>query len=247
MRSSFVHSRLWALTMCLAAVARAGASEPAPALIPQPKQLTPGSGTLEIGVRGRIVATDASLQPLAEVLAGEIERLAGHKLTTAKEPAAGDIVLTLDGQLQGEAYRLEVTDRALVRGGNYDAVATGTASLLQALRRTDAGLTVPRLSIADEPSYPFRAALIDLARKYHTPGGIEQVIDLCRFYKIRYLHLHLTDDQLFMFPSQKFPQAGQGNHEFARFEPPSAPKIAPYAARRYWSGSSATPASAAYT
>ena len=51
---------------------------------------------------------------------------------------------------------------------------------------------------------------------------------MCRLYKIRYLHVHLSDDQLFMFPSKQFPQLGKGNWEFARFEPGSQPKILPY-------------------
>ncbi|MCX6927384.1 MAG: family 20 glycosylhydrolase, partial [Verrucomicrobia bacterium] len=39
------------------------------------------------------------------------------------------------------------------------------------------------------------------------------------------------DDQLFMFPSTRFPQAGRSNQEFARFEPASKPGIAPYSLR----------------
>jgi hexosaminidase len=53
-------------------------------------------------------------------------------------------------------------------------------------------------------------------------------VELCRLYKIRYLHLHISDDQLFMFPSKAFPQVGKGNREFARFEPASKPRIEPY-------------------
>ena len=89
-------------------------------------------------------------------------------------------------------------------------------------------VTIPHLTVSDQPAYAYRAAMIDLARKYHSPGGIKQVIELCRLYKIRYLHVHLSDDQLFMFPSKKFPQLGKGNWEFARFEPGSKPKIVPY-------------------
>ena len=119
-------------------------------------------------------------------------------------------------------------DTAVVKGGTYQSVASGTVTLLQSLRVDNGVLGIPRLKITDEPVYPYRGALIDPARKYHSPGGIEQVIQLCRFYRIRYLHMHLTDDQLFMFPSTKFPQLGKSNREFARFEPASMPKIAPY-------------------
>ncbi len=35
---------------------------------------------------------------------------------------------------------------------------------------------------------------------------LRQVIDLCRWYKIRFLQLHLTDDQSFTFPSTAYPK-----------------------------------------
>jgi len=177
----------------------------------------------------RIVVTSKELEPLAKVLADEIFLTTGVRLAAGSGPGApGDVVLQLDPNLKGEAYTVEMKDSATVKGGSYPSAASGTATLLQLLRATNGVLHVPRMNIADEPAYPYRGALMDLARKYHTPGGIEQVIALCRLYKIRYLHLHLTDDQLFMFPSTKFPQLGRSNREFARFEPPSKPRVAPY-------------------
>jgi len=130
--------------------------------------------------------------------------------------------------MKAHAYALDIKDRVTIKGGTYQSVAWGTATLLQALRVVNGALTVPRASVVDEPAYAYRGALIDLARKYHSPGGIEQVIQLCRLYKVPYLQLHLTDDQLFMFPSKKFPQAGRSNHEFARFEPGAMPAVKPY-------------------
>ncbi len=197
--------------------------------IPTPKSVEPGTGSISLTDQSRIVFTDSTLKPLADVLADEIALLTGlHLKSTNVDFRAGDIVLRLDAQFKGESYRLDSDSAVSVSGSNYDAVAFGTSTLLQAIESYGAAVSVPKLRIGDEPAYPFRAALIDLARKYHSPGGIEQVIELCRLYKIRYLHVHLTDDQLFMFPSVKFPQLGKGNSEFARFEPGSAPHIAPY-------------------
>jgi lysophospholipase L1-like esterase len=204
-------------------------AEDAPPLVPQPKILMLGKGVLTLGQDSPIVATSKELEPLAKVLADEIFLATGVQLAAGGRPGApGGVLLQFDPELKDEAYTVEIRESATVKGGSYLSVASGTATLLQLLRATNGALTVPQVSIADEPAYPYRGALIDLGRKYHTPGGIEQVIELCRLYKIRYLHLHLTDDQLFMFPSTEFPQLGQSNREFARFEPPSKPKIAPY-------------------
>lgn len=225
------------------------AEGPALRLVPWPRTLTTGQGALILNQEGRIRAANPELAPLAKVLASEIQQTTGVELSTLErkpiDPSARpigdrnpvDIILRLDPKLKGEAYTLDAQESTTpagsqgcvtVTGGNYQSVASGTVTLLQALRTVGGVLTLPWMHVADEPAYPYRGALIDPARKYHSPGGIEQVIELCRFYKIRYLHLHLTDDQLFMFPSTKFPQLGKSNREFARFEPPSKPHIPPY-------------------
>jgi hexosaminidase len=221
----------------------------APQWVPLPKTLALGQGALTLDKESRLTAANKELEPLARVLAGEIQQTTGVELSTAERTPDGagarpmgyhypvDIVLRLDPQLKGEAYTLDAQEAVTpagtmgsvtVAGGTYQSVASGTVTLLQALRTANGALTLPQMRIADEPAYPYRGALIDLARKYHSPGGIEQVIEVCRMYKIRYLHLHLSDDQLFMFPSTRFPQLGKSNQEFARFEPPSMPHIAPY-------------------
>jgi len=211
-----------------------------PQFVPLPKTVTLGQGVLALNKESRILAASKELEPLTKVLAGEILQSTGVELATAARTPSGagarpigfrapvDIVLQLDPALKGEAYTLEVADGAIVKGGTYQSVASGTVTLLQSLMSANGVLGIPRLKIADEPFYAYRGALIDLARKYHSPGGIEQVIELCRMYKVRYLQLHLSDDHLFMFPSTKFPHLGKSNQEFARFEPGSMPHVVPY-------------------
>jgi hexosaminidase len=218
------------LTLALSGTPLTAAGVVAAALIPTPKQLTIDDGPMHLGPHPRIIPGDRSLVPLAGLLCDEMAALTKLQPQTGAGAAGpGDIVLRLDPAMQGEAYRLDVgQEGVVVAGGNYDGVASGTATLLQSLGSDDVAFTLPRIHVTDEPSFPYRAALIDLARKFHSPAGVKQVIELCRLYKIRYLHLHLTDDQLFMFPSTHFPQAGKSNHEFARFEPASEPRVAPY-------------------
>jgi hexosaminidase len=217
------------LPALIALMATATAQNLTPQLIPLPKTVTMGQGGLALPPTTRIIATHKDLEPLAKVLAEEIFLSTGVRLaTTTGKAAPGAVVLQLDPTLKGEAYSLEVNNAATVKAGNYHSLASGTVTLLQSLRVINNTLAIPRMKIADEPVYAYRGLLIDLSRKYHSPGGIEQVIELCRMYKVRYLHLHLTDDQLFMFPSTKFPQLGKTNQEFARFEPGSMPHIEPY-------------------
>jgi hexosaminidase len=198
-------------------------------LVPLPKSVEVSEGLMPLTASSRIVVNDASLAPLAEILASEFQLLTGLSLSAASPPAkAGDIVLHLDPTMKGEANQLVVSNIAGVRAGNYQAIASATSTLVQLVQTKAGSHSIPQVKINDDASYGYRAILLDLGRKYHTISSIEQTIKLCRLYKIRYIQLHLSDDQLFMFPSQKFSKAGGSNREFARFEPPSAPKIKPY-------------------
>jgi hexosaminidase len=177
-----------------------------PCLVPWPKTLTMGQGRLDLGERCRIVADAPALAPLAGILADEIRAIAGLKPATAVgKPGAGDIGLSLDPALRGERYRLDVADRAVVAGGNYAAVVMGTVTLLESLVAADGKISLPRVAINDEPAAAYRGLMIDVARRYHSIAGLKRIVQLCRLYKVRYLQLHLTDDQGFMFPSKAYP------------------------------------------
>ena len=93
------------------------------------------------------------------------------------------------------------------------------------------------MTVADKPAYPYRGAMIDLARKYHSPGGMKQVIELCRQYKIRYLHVHLSDDQLFMFPSTKFPRPARATGSSPGSSPAQSPRSSRTRATSWWTWS----------
>lgn len=196
------------LLVCLALLVAAPglAEQPAPALVPWPRSLELKSGELEIGPGTRIAAAAPALEPLARVLADEMQAIVGLRPQVVAGPGApGDIVLVEDAALEGEAHAVDVADRATVRGGTYGGVALGTVTLLQALRPRDGKAALPRMAVADEPAVEFRGLMMDVARKYHSIASLRQMIQLCRLYKIRYLQLHLTDDQSFMFPSKAYP------------------------------------------
>ncbi len=195
------------LALAIAILTRlAAAQPPSLPLVPWPKSVAVGQGALALGSQSRIVCESPALLPLGRVLAEEIHAVAGLDLATGGgQPGPGDIGLALDPTLAKERYKFVAGENATVQGGNYGAVALGTVTLLQALTAKDGAVTIPRLSIADEPAAAFRGLLIDVARKFHSIECLKQIVTLCRLYKVRYLQLHLTDDQSFMFPSKAYP------------------------------------------
>jgi len=183
-------------------------------VIPWPASVRAGEGAVTLGPGSRIVARQADLRPLAELLAKEVFMLTGRRLAVADGQAKpGDVALARSDSLKGEAHVLEAADRVTVRGGNYAAVAAGTATLGQLLSTDGRDIRLPRVRIADRPHSRYRGLLVDVARQWHTVDTLKQIIILCRLYKIRYIQLHLTDDQSFTFPSTAFPKlATPGKH-----------------------------------
>jgi hexosaminidase len=57
------------------------------------------------------------------------------------------------------------------------------------------GWTIPAVTIADQPRFAWRGAMLDVARHFFTVREVKQYIDLLALYKMNVLHLHLADDQ----------------------------------------------------
>lgn len=104
--------------------------------------------------------------------------------------------------LTSEEYLIEIQkDSIILEAADNFGFARGTATLLQL---PDENGNLPIGKIKDQPDYNYRALMIDCSRSWYSVATLKQIIDLCFFYKIKYLHLHLTDDALFTFPSFAF-------------------------------------------
>jgi len=222
-----------ALMMCLVPWAAAAAdpadSHPGLNLIPWPKQVEVRDGFMPLGAATRIVTDAESLKPLAAILAEEIHLLTGLQPPVADGTArTGDIVLKLNKALKaGEplltvhppevlrttdgAHTLTIGEQAVVEGFDYRAVAEGSATLLQSIRQASGKTALPRLAIKDWPHADYCGMMVDCGRQEQPIAALKKMIETCRMYKVRYLHLHLTDDQGWCFPSTQYPQLGSKN------------------------------------
>ncbi|KAA3614230.1 MAG: DUF1080 domain-containing protein [Planctomycetota bacterium] len=155
---------------------------------------------LPLATRPRLAIEEQSLEPLANAFSGLWWRLTGQHFALDEDGPA-QVILTLDPSLEAaEAYRLEVDQAVRVVGGSPVGVAHGCATLLQLVQPGTNGWRLPRVSIRDAPGAPFRAVMMDVARQPHQIETLERMVELLFLYKIRYFHLHLTDDQAFRFP-----------------------------------------------
>jgi len=194
-------------------------------LLPTPKVLKVDGGAMPLTAEARIVATDPKLKPLADILADEILLVARFKpAVVAGEARAGDIVLTINPKLQADAdiltvhgqdvlktreyaHTIAVTDRVAIEGWDYRAVCEGTSTLLQAIVLEGDKASVPRMTVKDWPYSDYGAIMVDCARQHQPIYVLKMAAETCRLFRIRYLHLHLTEDNGYTFPSTAYPEA----------------------------------------
>ncbi len=206
-----------AILFLTAAATAAAAAQPALHLVPTPKEVKTSGGTFVLKPSARIIAENAELKPLAEVLRGEVLRLTGLNLAVADGAGtAGDIVLAIDrsvasGERRHWPHRVTIGERVEIVGCDYNAAALGTATLLQLLNLDAGAVRASRLSINDWSAAEYPGMMLDVARQNNTLQDVRDCIDLCRLYKVRYFHLHLNDMESFMFPSKLFPKLGAHN------------------------------------
>ncbi|GGO17784.1 beta-N-acetylhexosaminidase [Micromonospora parathelypteridis] len=200
-----------------AAAERTAAELPAPPaphrlsdVVPAPRQVQPDP--TEAWVLAAEAVIVASADPAALAVAAQLAELlrpaTGYPLpvtdATTPDPAGG-IALVLDetADLGTEGYRLDIT----TNGVRVTAVtATGLFYGVQTLRQllppaiespvpVTEHWALPGGTITDAPRFPYRGAMLDVARHFFAVEDVLRVIEHLARYKLNHLHLHLTDDQ----------------------------------------------------
>ena len=156
---------------------------------------------------------------LFDLISKDFKRLSisnSFELVTNKNRS--NLSLEIDNKLEEEEYEIAVNNKVVIKGGSLSAIKIAKSTLLQ-LSETDNGrITFPIINLKDSPDAAYRGLLIDLARKWHKVETIYKLIDLASFYKLNYLQFHLTDDQLFTFPSENFPKLQTKDKHYAKEE-----------------------------
>ncbi|MEV0431081.1 beta-N-acetylhexosaminidase [Micromonospora sp. NPDC050495] len=189
-------------------------------VVPAPEQVRPdpaGDFTLSADV---VLRVGPAGRDVAEQLAGWLRPATGFPLPVADAPEDGPLTLTLspadpgpeaaagsgepDGAALGdEGYRLDVTAggvriTAVTPAGLFHGAQTLRQLLpapIESPTAVDARWAVPGGSVVDRPRFPYRGAMLDVARHFFAVEDVLRVVDHLARYKLNHLHLHLTDDQ----------------------------------------------------
>lgn len=106
------------------------------------------------------------------------------------------------------SYKLAITNTSIkVIGVDAAGVANGLNSIASLL--TLGQLSVPLMTVEDEPHYEFRGILVDVARNFHSKEFILRLLDQMAAYKLNKLHLHLGDDEGWRLEIPSLPELTQ--------------------------------------
>jgi hexosaminidase len=180
-------------------------------LIPKPISYAPGEGVFTLQAEARILVRpgDAQAAQAAQLLAGRLRPATGFRLPVIVSSAAapaGSLVVALaadDHGLGVEGYALRVRPQGVeLSAGGYDSLVYGIQTIRQLLPAEiesptplPGPWTLPACSLHDRPRFPWRGAMLDVARHFFDVTAVKRFIDLLALYKMNRLHLHLSDDQ----------------------------------------------------
>jgi len=116
-----------------------------------------------------------------------------------------------------ESYELTLTAKGVeLRAASEVGIARGARTLAQLLAMNRPVL--PCVRISDAPALAWRGVLIDVARHFIELDELLRTIDGMAHHKLNVLHLHLSDDQAFRFPSAAYPRLNSFGPSYTREE-----------------------------
>ena len=161
---------------------------------------------------------DGSYKTFEATICGEFALEAASFIRYAKKICDIDFTVVEDGaiivkkceRISAGEYRLEIGEeegKIIIKAADSDAANAAFGTLLQLMEKNYEGkVQLPQGTVCDKPECKWRGLLIDCARCRHSLPLMKKYVDLCRFYKVKYLHIHFTDDENFTLPSKAFPK-----------------------------------------
>lgn len=180
-------------------------------LIPKPVSVVATGGSMELRSDAVIYvpAGNPELKRSGQYLASLLNPSTGLNLRvqdSGDAPSSNCIILEINSsndQLKQEGYILSVTPEMVKISANTpEGIFRGIQTLRQLLpaavessKLQQGPWEIGTGTVTDYPVYPYRGAMLDVARHFFSASDVKRYIDLIAAYKMNVLHLHLSDDQ----------------------------------------------------
>jgi hexosaminidase len=214
-------------------------------LMPMPQSVQSQAGRLAITSAFSVAVKGHVDDRLRGSIARMTRRLAGRTVITlplalaANENSATLVVQCERGGSavpslrEDESYDLEITDKqARLVAPTVVGAMHGLETFLQLLQGDRDGFYLPGVKVHDQPRFPWRGLLIDIARHYQPPEVLKRNLDAMAAVKLNVFHWHLTEDQGFRVESKKFPKLHSQGSDGVYYTQDEVREIIAYAADR---------------
>jgi len=184
-------------------------------LIPQPVKISAYNSFCNIKSIKVIYISNENLRPAAYYLSEILSEIHSDKLDILVGNSRTKNALNLITEPLSEnteQYKLEIApDNLTVIGTTPQAVICGINTFRQFIALNSIlspafNTRFPCVAIEDEPVFHWRAFMLDVARHFFTKEEICQTMDMMALLKLNKLHLHLTDDEGWRIPIDKYPE-----------------------------------------
>lgn len=178
-------------------------------IIPKPKQLELKKGSFLITPATVIVLGDAAEQNTINFFNRHLKSYNGFQLKVVKAATKNYIRFSTKKFIQPGTegkYDLDVTATDIeVSGDTYSGTFNGMQTLIQLLSFNRKSITIPQLSIQDEPRFQYRGMHLDIGRHFQSVAFIKRYIDFLAYHKLNKFHWHLTEDQGWRIEIKQYP------------------------------------------
>ena len=168
-------------------------------LIPTPKKYELSQQICKLPCR--IYTEEESFQTGCNIFAEAFQTI--HSVSLPREQ--GGIELILDSTLAPGNYVVDSRDGIKAYAPDTEGICYALATLLQLIHYENTTMRIPQLHIEDYADKDYRSLMVDLSREWHPFHQLKRYVDLCFFFKIKYLHLHFIDGLRYTLPSRVLP------------------------------------------
>ncbi len=179
-------------------------------IIPKPKQLELKKGSFLITPATVIVLGDAAEQNTINFFNRHLKTYNGFQLKVVKAATKNYIRFSTKKFIQPGTegkYDLDVTATGIeVSGDTYSGTFNGMQTLIQLLSFNRKSITIPQLSIQDEPRFQYRGMHLDIGRHFQSVAFIKRYIDFLAYHKLNKFHWHLPEDQGWRIEIKQYPE-----------------------------------------
>ena len=184
-----------------------------PGLVPAPSYIEFVDTNLEIeeAIRMYYNSEDKNLKNMIRLAESELSDI-GYKTTDSNsEQGQTRLSVRVDHNISEapESYRLNIDPQGIeIIGSDHAGTFYGIQTLLQILETSKIKNvpTVKSVIIKDSPRFKWRGMMLDVARHMFPADFIKRYIDIIAAHKMNVFHWHLTEDQGWRMPIEKYPK-----------------------------------------